>query len=214
MNGTLNAVREIDAANSNARSIPGMRGVEEEPGGGVAAEREDEGTEDVKYTGLSIHLFAGCFGKRYGSGDADADADADVSKVHTTAEIPIIPSSFLSAVLPILSVFINLFRPKWSKRKKTQPRKEQTYLPASRYIHRIERRGGSVCASRERGIVRWWDLFIVIPVLQLSSSLARPLINHSSTSEERRKGRANAFIYALGFKRSSRSKVDEDRRGV
>lgn len=33
-----------------------------------------------------------------------------------------------------------------------------------------------------RGTVRWWDLFIVIPVLQLSSSLARPLINHSSTT--------------------------------
>ncbi|KYM85739.1 hypothetical protein ALC53_04520 [Atta colombica] len=85
----------------------------------------------------------------------------------------------------------------------------------------------------------------------LSSSLARPLINHSSTthhlakspflsltrppyrsrnlavplegyletaddprSEGRRKRRANAFIYALGFKQSSRSKVDEDRRGV
>lgn len=44
-------------------------------------------------------------------------------------------------------------------------------------------RGVSVCAfSRERGTVRWWDLFIVIPVLQLSSSLARPLINHSSTT--------------------------------
>lgn len=42
--------------------------------------------------------------------------------------------------------------------------------------------GSSVCASRERGTVRWWDLFIVIPVLQLSSSLARPLINHSSTT--------------------------------
>lgn len=42
--------------------------------------------------------------------------------------------------------------------------------------------GGSVCTSRERGTVRWWDLFIVIPVLQLSSSLARPLINHSSTT--------------------------------
>ncbi|KYN05535.1 hypothetical protein ALC62_03526, partial [Cyphomyrmex costatus] len=114
-----------------------------------------------------------------------------------------------------------------------------------------ERRGGSVCASCERGTVRWWDLFIVIPVLQLSSSLARPLINHSSTthrlakspflsrtrppyrsrnlavplegyletadgprSEERRKRRANAFIYALGFKQSTRNKVDEDRRGV
>lgn len=113
------------------------------------------------------------------------------------------------------------------------------------------RGGGSVCASRERGTVRWWDLFIVIPVLQLSSSLARPLINHSSTthrlakspflshsrppyrsrnlavplegyletadgprSEEGRRGRANAFIYALGFEQSSRSKVDEDRRGV
>lgn len=112
-------------------------------------------------------------------------------------------------------------------------------------------KGGSVCASRERGTVRWWDLFIVIPVLQLSSSLARPLINHSSTthrlakspflsrsrppyrsrnlavplegyletadgprSEERRRGRASAFIYALGFEQSSRSKVDEDRRGV
>lgn len=47
---------------------------------------------------------------------------------------------------------------------------------------RRERRGRSVCASRERGTVRWWDLFIVIPVLQLSSSLARPLINHSSTT--------------------------------
>lgn len=44
------------------------------------------------------------------------------------------------------------------------------------------REGGSVCASRERRTVRWWDLFIVIPVLQLSSSLARPLINHSSTT--------------------------------
>jgi len=33
-------------------------------------------------------------------------------------------------------------------------------------------------------------------------------------SEARREGRANAFIYALGFERSSRSKVDEDRRGV
>jgi len=91
----------------------------------------------------------------------------------------------------------------------------------------------------------------VIPVLQLSSSLARPLINHSSTthrlaessflsrsrppyrsrnlavplegyletadgprSEERRRRRADAFIYALGFEQSSRSKVDEDRRGV
>jgi len=50
------------------RSIPRMGGVEEPR---RAAER-DEGTEDVKYTGLSIHLFAGCFGKRYGSGDADA----------------------------------------------------------------------------------------------------------------------------------------------
>lgn len=39
-----------------------------------------------------------------------------------------------------------------------------------------------MCASREKGTVRWWDLFIVIPVLQLSSSLARPLINHSSTT--------------------------------
>lgn len=37
-------------------------------------------------------------------------------------------------------------------------------------------------ASRERGTARWWDLFIVIPVLQLSSSLARSLINHSSTT--------------------------------
>lgn len=108
-----------------------------------------------------------------------------------------------------------------------------------------------MCASRERRTVRWWNLFIVIPVLQLSSSLARPLINHSSTthrlakspflsrsrppyrsrnlavplegyletadgprSEERRRGRANAFIYALGFEQSSRSKVDEDRRGI
>jgi len=37
-----------------------------------------------------------------------------------------------------------------------------------------------VCAPLAREA--WWDLFIVIPVLQLSSSLAQPLINHSSAT--------------------------------
>ncbi|EGI62263.1 hypothetical protein G5I_09391 [Acromyrmex echinatior] len=121
---------------------PGSEASRDARSGGTQEER-DEGTEDVKYTGLSIHLFAGCFGKRYGSGDADADADADVDVDATCRSIP---SLLLSAVFPTLSVFINLFHP---KRKKTQShaRKEQSYLPASRCIHRIDR---NACYSAVR----------------------------------------------------------------
>lgn len=44
-----------------------------------------------------------------------------------------------------------------------------------------------------------------------SRAISRTPMVHEA---RRKEGGTNAFIYALGFERSSRSKVDEDRRGV
>ncbi|KYM85741.1 hypothetical protein ALC53_04522 [Atta colombica] len=130
-----------------------MGGVEEPR---RAAER-DEGTEDVKYTGLSIHLFAGCFGKRYGSGDADATC----RRIHLFDNNQQVYSSQLY-LLPTLSVFINLFHPKWSKHKKTQPyaRAKGTELPACLAVHPSHRIGRNACYSA----VRKWERPVIGPL--------------------------------------------------
>lgn len=61
-----------------------------------------------------------------------------------------LPSSFLSVVLFTLSVSVNLFRPKWGKRKKTRPRvrKKQTAYP----------RGASIGSNACYSAVRKWSL--------------------------------------------------------
>jgi len=63
------------------------------------------------------------------------------------------------------------------------------------------------------------SLSLPAPISQPQPGHTLPLESYLETadgprSEARREERANAFIYALGFEQSSRSKVDEDRRGV